>query len=437
MSTIRRPWRRRIALIGAVVVAGGLVVGYAHVRLHRLETADVAWSAPSIQGDTAVADGRAYTYDPSDGLRINQLSDGTSVADDFVGGNRMYLGRSGHFAVLDLDQMTFYSPTGKKLWTRQLPDRDPLTAKPQAIGDGTIAFQECRGKTCALVNLDEDGETLWRQPLDEATPSSSIHTEDVQQPPSKTSTPNLRLVPSVPVQVQGGRLTALDETGAPQGESIRAKDSTIVGDLLIELGHEGDECTYRAVRGGTVQWTSRARCEGDSTFEREPLYVLALSDRLYATYSGADNTSRMVSLDLETGRTTGFDFIYDSGSRTSTTSVHVGDDVVVKQDKRRLTGISPATGKVLWRYTDHGGNELYPAVEVTGDTVNILTAPRDVWRTLAVGHEYPNSSITFLDARSGRTRAHFMRESIYGTTVAPGGGTLVTADDQLFLVGKD
>lgn len=429
--------KRGLAILGAVVLVVGLIVGYAHLRLHRLQTADVVWSAPAIRGDTAVASGRIYTYDPNDGLRINRFSDGKQVADKSVGGLWMYLGRSGYFAVLDLNQMSFYSPTGKKLWTRQQRgDTSQLFAKPQAIGDGTITFQDCKSKTsCALVNLDTTGATVWRNPLPAGVSGFAEHFEDVDQPATRNDRRNLDLVPSVSVQNRDGRLTALDQKGAPYGESIQAEASTIVDDQMIEISHRGEDCTYRAVRDGTEQWTSSAACPGDSKFDHEPLYVLALANRLYATYS-ATSGSRMVSLDLKTGRATSFNYIYTSSNRTSAKFVYAGEAIIVKQDKRKLTGISPATGKVLWRYTDHGDTKLYPAVAVTGGTVNIQTAPRKVWRTLAVGHTYPLHSITILDAKSGKTTAHFMHESIYGPTAAPDGATLVIADDQMFLVGK-
>ncbi|KAA1399637.1 PQQ-binding-like beta-propeller repeat protein [Aeromicrobium ginsengisoli] len=430
--------RRLVAVLGSIVLVCGLIVGYAHLRLHRLETADVAWSSPSVTGDTAIASGRVYTYDPNDGLSIHRMADGKPVSGEPVFGTWMYLGRSGYFAVLDLDQMTFYSPVGKKLWTRQLGKRDPVAVRPQAIGDRTVTFKDCTGTaTCALVTLDADGSTVWRKSVDADAPFPYEHSEDVEQPATRNDRPSLRLVPSVPVQNIDGRLTALDGTGSPHGLSIEAKDAAIIGDTLVELSHQGDSCTYRAVRDGSELWTSSTACRGGSRFDREPLYVLAFSRRLYAIYSTSTGNSRMVSLDLTTGRATGFDYAYGSGDRTSSTYVYAGENVIVKKDKRRLTGISPSTGKVLWRYADHGGSELYPAVAVTGGTVNVLTAPRRMWRTLALGHTYPKHSITVLDARSGTTVAHFMHESIYGTTGAPDGALLVIADDRLFLVRRD
>lgn len=442
------PWRRPASILAAVVAAGALVVGLAHWKMHALQTGDVAWSTPAIQGEVTVAAGRIYTFDDLDALTVTRLSDGKRLADPpaFEESN-MYVGSSGWFATVSFarSRLTFYSPDGEPQWERPLDKGESALQPPHAIGDGFIVYRDCVDDDCALRSVDASGRLQWTTPVPRgAQIRPYAHGENGDQTEATRPGAHLRRVPSVATVSRGGRLFALDDSGRPRGTSIAAKESTVIRDLMVESTRSGSECAYRAVRNGTEAWRTSVPCPGvGGTYT-----ALAMPQRLYVRYFGKDDgdVDTMVSVDLEDGSAHALDFAWHEFDDKTTEAVYVGPDVIVRQKGESVTGIDPDTGKQRWKRTfdkhhrSFGDKSVpsYVGIEVLDGAVSVIGKHAGFWRAAAIGRDLPLRYVRMLDPRTGDTRTQLLQESLYTSVgLGDGQGTLVIADDQLFrLRGK-
>ncbi|KRC63527.1 hypothetical protein ASE12_01355 [Aeromicrobium sp. Root236] len=439
--------RRVLTVLGVLVLVCGLVVGYAHWHLHRLETADVAWSTPlDYGGDVVVAAGRVYTYDAR-GFQVTRLSDGRKLASEGAGDAAMFVGDDGHFAVTNQYRLTFYTPDGKKLWDRRLDPAYRYANVPVAIGSGTITYRSCaqrgRDDSCTLRAVDQDGKNIWTSPTTRLPSFPVRHHEVLRQDEAASSV--LQTIPSVPITERRGRLVQLDDSGKPAGESIAAEHATAVGDLMIESTRSGTTCHYRGVRGGEVAWTGEAACPGTGEIQD----IIAFRSRMYVGYdrdpdSVMNHPQHMVSVDLRDGDTHVFGRGWSALLAQPDETRIAAPDVIVEQGRRTLTGRSPATGKKLWSrsfdedelsyLTSDGEGSRYSTVRASAGTVSTYSQRAGLWRRLAVGTQSPENVMTLLDPRTGETTARLLWDDPELVTTATGKGPLVVAGDQLILL---
>ena len=234
-------------LAGCLILVAA-VVGVAHWRTHRLETADVAWSSPAdFEGEVTVADGKVYVFDPGNGFQINRLSDGRQLASASAYDSLdMFVGSTGWFATVSETpkRLTFYAPDGRKAWERDLGTGQPAQNAPQVIGDDTIIFRDCHGDDdCVLRSVDSSGTSQWTLDSPERTQEETEIRQNLRQDEVYINRGDLHLLPSIAVVRHAGRVTAVGSDGKPRGESVSSANYAVVGDSLIEVGREGDECT--------------------------------------------------------------------------------------------------------------------------------------------------------------------------------------------------
>lgn len=445
MSGTASPWSRRLSVLGGLVLVCGLIVGYAHWRVHRLQTADVAWSTPvDYKGTTAVAGGNAYIFNDFVGFQVVRLSDGKSRVSKHAGddASQLYVGRSGWFAIRGVyghPKITFYSPDGKERWARMPKTPGEFDMAPVAIGDGTIQFVECtKAKTCRLVSVDGSGKELWAYEgasgrAFTADNQESLDEEDIYHPDGH----RVSRLPSVPVVGEHGRVTALDEQGRPHGESISATEATIVGDTLLEIA-PGPGCRYRAVRDGVEVWRSSIPCSP----KQRVWSVLAYPGRVYVTYEGDHRD--MVAVDLTDGHAQQLGDSISPFNGKTLRATYAGPTAVVRQHKGRVTGIDPRTGKKLWErsFDKHSDDadpdaDVYPGVTALDGRVSVITTYTGFWHWASFGRDKPLNLVTMLDPRTGKTTAHLLQKYLYTAVgLGPDKGTLVLADERLFRLDR-
>ena len=444
----RRSRRQILTALVALVLICGVVVGYAHWHVHRLESADVAWSAPlDYEGETTVAAGNAYVFDNFDGFDVIRMSDGKTLASQLDSeALSMFVGRSGWFVTVSQQSrptMTFYSPTGKKMWQRAVHRGEPVQWIPQSIGDGTITYRDCATRgSCRMTSLDRTGRQLWSVDSLPGVRLGVEHRENRDQVEVNRGEARLQVLPTVAVVNRAGRVTALGHDGLPTGESIDATDSILVGHTLVEVARDGDSCAYRGVRAGKEIWRTTADCSRMAGVSN----VLAYPRRIFVSYDRKDGTSPgMVSIRLSDGHThvhTKAWLGFDPATRTSRS---VGEDVIVDQRKGRLTGIDPDTGDTMWHRT-FSSKTGTPAVYVSKGAVAVLSSNSGFWRAMALRRDQGNDVVTIIEPRSGDVSARLLQESLTSTVGLgsasamiglDGGRGLVLADDRLFSIGAD
>ena len=446
----RRRSRRILTVLGVLVLVCGLVVGYAHWHLHRLETADVAWSTPLDHGgDVVVAAGRVYTYDAR-GFQVTRLADGKKLTSEGASDAAMFVGDDGHFAVANQYRLTFYTPDGRKLWDRRQDPAYRYANVPVAIGSDTVTYRSCtqhgRDTSCTLRAVDQDGKNIWTSPTTRL-PSFPVRHHEVlrQDDAGEAASPVLQTIPSVPITERRGRLVQLDDAGHPTGGSIAADHATAVGDLMIESTRSGATCLYRGMRGGQVVWTGKAACPGTGEIQD----IIAFRNRMYVGYdrdpdSVMNHPQHMVSVDLTDGDTHVFGRGWSALLAQPDETRIAAPDVIVEQGRHTLTGRSPATGKKLWSRsfdedelsypTSDGKGSRYSTVRASAGTVSTYSQHVGVWRRLAVGTQSPENVLKLLDPRTGETTARLLQDAPELVTTVRGKGTLVVSGHQLILL---
>jgi len=434
--------------LGALVLVCGLLVGCAHWQVHRLETADVDWSTPlDYEGEATVATGNVYVFDNFDGFDVIRMSDGKTLASQFDSeALSMFVGRSGWFVTVAQQArptMTFYSPTGKKVWQRPVHGGEPVQWIPQAIGDGTITYRDCATRgSCRMTSLDRTGRQLWSVDSLPNVRFGVAHRENRDQVEVNRGEARLQVLPTVAVANRAGRVTTLDRSGRPAGESIDAADSVLVGNTLIEVARDGDACAYRGVRAGKEIWRTTADCSAMAAVSS----VLAYPRRIFVGYDGKDTTSRrMVSIRLSDGHTHVHPKAWLGFDPETKTSRSVGEDVIVDQRKGRLTGINPDTGDTMWHRT-FSAKTGAPTVYVSNGAVSVLSSHSGFWRAMALRRDQGHDVVTIIEPRSGDVSARLLQKSLSSTVGLgaasamiglDGGRGLVLTNDRLFSVGAD
>lgn len=428
--------------MGMIALVSAALVGVGHWRIHRLQTADVGWSAPSIEGEVAVVGRRAYVFDRASGqIAIHRLSDGRSRIIEVPGTIRMALGESGEFATASLDgRLAFYSPDGHEEWARRISTTPTVTA----VGDGDLAYRTCTRRRCTLSHLAATGKVDWRRPSRRVGGAAGVLLgEDVLA----ASPSDLSVVPSFPIEVTGQTAVQI-RGGSPLGRSVTYTGSVGLvqyADVLIGISRRGATCSYQAVRAGEPLWHTSLDCSVlgapfHPSFDAPTVY----RDRLFVSYDGRRGVARVASIDTATGRARLLDVGPLGSDSTSARHLYLLPQAIVRQDGRHLTGLSVSTGRPVWRTSAKGGSDdpldghrLIPAVEASDGTIATKAETPRLWAGLALGRDTPADTSTFLDPRTGGVVAHLAARRQYSVTGVGDGRALVLADARMYLVDPD
>lgn len=426
--------RKTVTVVAALICVCGLVVGFAHWRVHELETGDVVWTAPAFEEpDTAVVvGGRIYTY-AHDRLVIRELRTGRRIAVTNEIGFRAYVGDGGQVAIEDLagHRLAFYSRDGKELW-----HRTGVVETPAAIGtDGGLDVIGCDGdKHCRTTHYDAAGRMTGR---------TARHSPDFAQAAtigSLTFGPDQGVVrvPPVPIDIEGDRAREL-RGGRAWGPAVATADDHAlaqVGDLLVGLSRRRGTCVFEAVRSGKRAWTTSTPCP-DLGFPT----LAVFAHRLYA-YNSTDNGYDVVTTDLGGERAAGMHIQAAAPAKGDRRELWPTPSTLVLVTTGAVAGYTPDSGKKLWERELRrdsadpldDSHKLFPAVTVSGEVIDVSGDTRPPWPQLALGHDTPSTTHTFIDPATGDTTAELAVPWGARVSGTDDGGAVVFGDHRVRLV---
>lgn len=401
-SPTRTRWVRVVAVLGALALICGAILGFAQWKVRDLQSGDVAWSTPSdgTYSDSWVlaVKGQAYQFTPNREMRIYDLKDGAVRAEVLPAssGLRAAIGDSGYFAIMSVRGVEAYSPEGDQIWSKDTAEDPYIT--PLAIDGADMTFLECPGEeqSCAIVQVGSDGNERWRYRARQSDLGRSINVGSLG---SLEHEPRLREVPSIPVEVTDDAAVMVRD-GKPWGDRVRMSkydDPVQVGNVLIGSSQHGDECRYEAVREGKQEWLASVDCSGvDTSLPR----VYAYKDTVMYGYTDQEQIL-VVAIDVATGKTseTRIDV---SGSSEDAGEIYLAPGVVVHRTEGHLTGHALGSGEETWDRTitdDWGGWQA----EMDHGLLSLRGWDRGPWSTLAFGQDTPQERVWVIDPATGDT----------------------------------
>ncbi|GGR73103.1 hypothetical protein J2S40_000911 [Nocardioides luteus] len=426
--------KKALVLAGALIGVAALLVGIGHWRAHDLVAGDVVWHAEVDQGshESVVVGDRVYTYGKGV-LSIRDLSDGRTIAEEYVDGTWALVGDGGHVAVVSIEQITVLDRDGAQMWQRRFDDLH----NPFAISrDGELDAVACAEKTCSTVHLDAAGTETSRavqrrSPRLERPASIGNGTIDDDR---------VRRIPAFTTDVDPKTHTVREvRDGRPVGTPIRLMDDHVaaqVGDLLVGVDREDGICTFTATQAGDPAWETSTSCP-----ELGFPYVDVFADRIYLS-DRTDQTVEVVTTDLDGREANSFSIDAGEPSDARRTELTPTPDAVVLTLTDRVVAYSPTSGKKLWteklpktsRAILDESKRIHPGVSVDGPVVDVYSNAPEPLAALALGRDVPSYTHSFIDAVSGEVTAELAAP--WGSRVhgLDDGRVLVVASDDMWLV---
>ena len=421
-------------IVGLAVVIG-LLVAFAHWRLDR-QTPEGVWehAMHGIDGAVHVAGNTVLVKDTTgtDGwVALDRRTGKRLAGEQATSVFSMQLGDNGWFVVtsgLGLDTVTtVYDDRGRVAW--RSPHGRPVTVKVQSLADdgavvATYDHPEKGPRRNLIQKIGPQGDVVWRRPPAKGESPFGM-TWGFRDGDEKLG--DWLSAPRVPAVTIGDKVVRLlDDRGRPVGPPASPRDSVVVGDLLVSVTLEGGRCVVRATRSSGEAWHSSTPCAS------APFLPKSIGNLLTVPMEKGD---RVLTVDLRTGKvgTAPFGGAH-SFDPDDLDAVAVSDQVAVRQERSRFTARDPFTGKQLWTHDGppptvgilSNKSDHYPGVEVSGDTVSILSTTTPWWGAFAWGSTVPKSTVDLLDARSGEKLATYRSAELYSMTSTDGGVLLLS-----------